>query len=74
MCITIEDYNKVDDVKKFATDNNITINWAKDMGDGLWIEVDGLASDVNKLYDIVVKFNRMKKSNFFWRMIIFLFY
>ena len=74
MCITIEDYNKVDDIKKFATDNNITINWEKDMSTGLWIEIDGDVSNVNKLYDMVVKVNRMKKANFFWKAIYFLFY
>lgn len=74
MLITIEDYNKVDIVKKFASNNDITINWEKDMSTGLWIEVNGTSSNVNNLYDMVVKFNRMKNSNFFNRMIIFLFY
>lgn len=73
MCITIEDYDKVGIVKKFATDNNIIINWEKDMGTGLWIEVNGASYNVNKLYDLVVKFNRVKQSNFFWGMIYFLF-
>ncbi len=75
MCITIENYNKVNAVKKFATDNNITINWEKDMDTGLYIEIYSAdASNINKLYDMVVKINRMKNSNFFWRMIYFLFY
>jgi ABC-type bacteriocin/lantibiotic exporter with double-glycine peptidase domain len=29
MLMTIEDVSKVDDVKKFAHDNNIKINWEK---------------------------------------------
>lgn len=67
MLITIEDMSKVDDVKKFAHDNNITINWEKNKSDGLWIEVNGDVSLVNKLYDIVVKINR-NKSNFFTKI------
>jgi hypothetical protein len=67
MLITIEDMSKVDDVKKFAHDNNITINWEKNKSDGLWIEVNGDVSLVNKLYDMVVKINR-NKSNFFTKI------
>jgi len=67
MLITIEDMSKVDDVKKFAHDNNITINWEKNKSDGLWIEVNGDVSLVNKLYDMVVKIN-MNKSNFFTKI------
>ena len=67
MLMTIEDVSKVDDVKKFAHDNNITINWEKDKSDGLWIEVNGDVSLVNKLYDMVVKINR-NKSNFFTKI------
>ena len=67
MLMTIEDVSKVDDVKKFAHDNNITINWEKNKSDGLWIEVNGDVSLVNKLYDIVVKINR-NKSNFFTKI------
>ena len=62
MLITIEDMSKVDDVKKFAHDNNITINWEKNKSDGLWIEVNGDVSLVNKLYDMVVKINRNKSN------------
>jgi hypothetical protein len=67
MLMTIEDVSKVDDVKKFAHDNNITINWEKDKSDGLWIEVNGDVSLVNNLYDMVVKINR-NKSNFFTKI------
>jgi hypothetical protein len=67
MLITIEDMSKVDDVKKFAHDNNITINWEKNKSDGLWIEVNGDVSLVNKLHDMVVKINR-NKSNFFTKI------
>jgi hypothetical protein len=67
MLITIEDMSKVDDVKKFAHDNNITINWEKNKSDGIWIEVNGDVSLVNKLYDMVVKINR-NKSNFFTKI------
>ncbi len=67
MLITIEDMSKVDDVKKFAHDNNITINWEKNKSDGIWIEVNGDVSLVNKLYDMVVKINR-DKSNFFTKI------
>ena len=67
MLITIEDMSKVDDVKKFAHDNNITINREKNKSDGLWIEVNGDVSLVNKLYDMVVKINR-NKSNFFTKI------
>ena len=67
MLITIEDMSKVDDVKKFAHDNNITINWEKNKSDGLWIEVNGDVFLVNKLYDMVVKINR-NKSNFFTKI------
>ena len=67
MLMTIEDVSKVDDVKKFAHDNNITINWEKDKSEGLWIEVNGDVSLVNKLYDMVVKINR-NKSNFFTKI------
>ena len=67
MLMTIEDMNKVDVVKKFAHDNNITINWEKDKSDGLWIEVNGDVSLVNNLYDMVVKINR-NKSNFFTKI------
>ena len=67
MLMTIEDTSKVDDVKKFAHNNNITINWEKVKSDGLWIEVNGDVSDVNKLYDMVVKINR-NKSNFFTKI------
>ena len=67
MLMTIEDVSKVDDVKKFAHDNNIKINWEKNKSDGLWIEVNGDVSLVNKLYDIVVKINR-NKSNFFTKI------
>jgi hypothetical protein len=59
--------SKVDDVKKFAHDNNITINWEKNKSDGIWIEVNGDVSLVNKLYDMVVKINR-NKSNFFTKI------
>ena len=67
MLMTIEDVSKVDDVKKFAHDNNITINREKNKSDGLWIEVNGDVSLVNKLYDMVVKINR-NKSNFFTKI------
>jgi hypothetical protein len=67
MLMTIEDVSKVDDVKKFAHDNNIKINWEKNKSDGLWIEVNGDVSLVNNLYDIVVKINR-NKSNFFTKI------
>ena len=67
MLMTIEDVSKVDDVKKFAHDNNITINWEKNKSDGLWIEVNGDVSLVNNLYDMVVKINR-NKSNFFTKI------
>jgi hypothetical protein len=67
MLMTIEDLSKVDDVKKFAHDNNITINWEKDKSDGLWIEVNGDVFLVNNLYDMVVKINR-NKSNFFTKI------
>ena len=67
MLMTIEDVSKIDDVKKFAHDNNITINWEKDKSDGLWIEVNGDVSLVNNLYDMVVKINR-NKSNFFTKI------
>ena len=74
MCITIEDYDKVDDIKKFATDYNITINWEKDMTDGICLEISGDVSNVNILYDMVVKINRVKNSNFFGRLIHFIFH
>ena len=67
MLMTIEDLSKVDDVKKFAHDNNITINWEKDKSDGLWIEVNGDVFLVNNLYDMVVKINR-NKSHFFTKI------
>jgi hypothetical protein len=67
MLMTIEDLSKVDVVKKFAHDNNITINWEKDKSDGLWIEVNGDVFLVNNLYDMVVKINR-NKSNFFTKI------
>ena len=67
MLMTIEDMNKVDVVKKFAHDNNITINWEKNKSDGLWVEVNGDVYLVNKLYDMVVKINR-DKSNFFTKI------
>lgn len=67
MLMTIEDVSKVEDVKKFAHDNNITINWEKNKSDGLWIEVNGDVSLVNKLYGIVLKINR-HKSNFFTKI------
>jgi hypothetical protein len=62
MLITIEDTTKVDDVKKFAYDNNITINWEMNKSDSVWIEVYGDVLKVNKLYDMVVKINRDKSN------------
>lgn len=64
MLITVEDINKVDDVRKFAHDNNITINWEEERSDGLWIEISGDILNINKLYDIVVKINRNNSSLF----------
>jgi len=67
MLITIEDTDKVESVKKFISDNNITINWEKQKSDSVWIEVTGEVLVVNKLYDLVVNFNR-NKSNFFTKI------
>jgi hypothetical protein len=67
MLITIEDTDKVDSVKKFISDNNIAINWEKQKSDSVWIEVTGEVLVVNKLYDLVVNFNR-NKSNFFTKI------
>ena len=67
MLITIEDTDKVESVKKFISDNNITINWEKQKSGSVWIEVTGEALVVNKLYDLVVKINR-NKSNFFTKI------
>jgi hypothetical protein len=67
MLITIEDTDKVESVKKFISDNNITINWEKQKSDSVWIEVTGEVLVVNKLYDLVVKINR-NKSNFFTKI------
>ena len=67
MLITIEDTDKVESVKKFISENNITINWEKQKSDSVWIEVTGEVLVVNKLYDLVVKINR-NKSNFFTKI------
>ena len=67
MLITIEDTDKVESVKKFISQNNITINWEKQKSDSVWIEVTGEVLVVNKLYDLVVKINR-NKSNFFTKI------
>ena len=67
MLITIEDTDKVESVKKFISDNNITINWEKQKSGSVWIEVTGEVLVVNKLYDLVVKINR-NKSNFFTKI------
>jgi len=67
MLITIEDTDKVESVKNFISDNNITINWEKQKSDNVWIEVTGEVLVVNKLYDLVVKINR-NKSNFFTKI------
>ena len=67
MLITIEDTDKVESVKKFISENNITINWEKQKSDSVWIEVTGEVLVVNKLYDLVVKINR-NKLNFFTKI------
>ena len=67
MLITIEDTDKVESVKKFISENNITINWEKQKSDSVWIEVTGEVLVVNKLYDLAVKINR-NKSNFFTKI------
>lgn len=62
MLITIEDLSKVNQVEKFINDNNININWKKSKDDSVWIEACGDYSNVNKLYNMVVKINRNKSS------------
>jgi hypothetical protein len=65
--IVYRQINSKEKQKRKPKSEKINCKFEKNKSDGIWIEVNGDVSLVNKLYDMVVKINR-NKSNFFTKI------